>query len=433
MRVLLRYVLAFLIIVAVACALLYAAGLVPQAALKQHMLETMDQLNIEGVNPGVLYAGHPRSSLDNYSESRILLHSYYMDTKSSAVAVLTNPGWEPANFNKDTLFSEMRAAVASDASPNLTYTRYWMGFRAVVRPLLLLMNYMDARQLIQWTFLLLLGAVVLQLYRRTNSFWIALGFVFAMSQLNPIVISGCFQYSACFLVAMVGMLVALSTRFRLGSAQMLCFVLGAATQYFDFYTAPILTFGLPMLALLLRKQYDPADDFRLGKTSRLVMTAFAAWMAAYLAMWLAKLTLTAVLTGENAFIDAFERVRAWVFEPAAGGAGASMIPLALFYCAINLVDLVPLVLEGAMLIGYGIRILRIRPKRRVWREQLVYLLVALLPLLWIAAAAKPAYDHMYFQYRGLGVSLFAGILFLLGTAIPAGRYAAEADGKRAEP
>jgi hypothetical protein len=86
------------------------------------------------------------------------------------------------------------------------------------------------------------------------------------------------------------------------------------------------------------------------------------------------------------------------------------------------------VLEGAMLIGYGIRILHIRPKRRVWREQLVYLLVALLPLLWIAAAAKPAYDHMYFQYRGLGVTLFAGILFLLGTAFPAGRYAALADG-----
>lgn len=433
MRVLLRYVLAFLIIVAVACALLYAAGLVPQAALKQHMLETMDQLNTEGVNPGVLYAGHPRSSLDNYSESRILLHSYCMDTKSSAAAILLNPGWEPENFNKETLFSEMRAAVASDASPNLTYTRYWMGFRAIVRPLMLLMNYMDMRQLIQWTFLLLLGAVTLQLYRKTNSFWIALGFVFAISQLNPVVISGCFQFSACFIIALIGMLVSLTGRFRTYSAQMLCFILGAATQYFDFYTAPILTFGLPMLALLLRNQHDPADDFRLRKTTRLVFTAFAAWGAAYLAMWLAKLALTTAFTNENAFIEAFARLRAWVFEPASGGAGASMIPLALFYCAINLVDLVPLILEGALLIGYGIRVIRKRPQKRVWREQLVYLLVALLPLLWIAAAAKPAYDHMYFQYRGLGVTLYAGILFLLGTAFPSGRYAAFTDGKRSEP
>ena len=419
MRGILRYCITFFILLVIACVLLFAAGLVPQSALKQHMLETMSQLEIEGVNPGVLYDGHPRSSLDNYSESRILLHSYYMDTRSDASVIWSNPGWEPVNFEKDTLFSEMRSAVSSDASPNLIYSRYWMGFRAIVRPLLLLMNYMDLRQLIQWTFLLLMGAVTLQLYRRTNSLWIALGFVFTLSQLNPVVVSGCIQFSTCFLLAMVGMLIVLSSRFRLGSAQMLCFVLGAATQYFDFYTAPILTFGLPMLAVLLRNQYSPESDFRLRSTSRLVLTSFVAWMAAYLAMWLAKLALTAVFTSENAFIEAFARLSAWVFEPAAGGTVESMIPLALFYCAINLVDLVPLALEGVLLIGYGIRILRIRPQRRVWREQLVYLLVALLPLLWIAAAAKPAYDHMYFQYRGLGVTLFAGILFLLGTAFPA--------------
>lgn len=418
MRVFIRYIAAFLIILVAACALLYAAGLVPQTALKQHMLETMDQLALEGVNPGVLYAGHPRSSLDNYSESRILMHSYYMDTASSPAAILENPGWEPADFDKDTLFSDMRAAVQADASSNLTYTRYWMGFRAVVRPLMLIMNYMDMRQLIQWTFLLLFGAVTLQLYRRTKSFWISLGFVFAISQLNPVVISGCFQFSTCFLLALIGMLVSLTSRFRTYSAQMLFFVLGAATQYFDFYTAPILTFGLPMLALLLRNQYDPAGDFRLKKTARLVLTAFAAWLIAYLAMWLAKLAITAAVTNENAFAEAFDRVRAWLFEPSAGGEGAGLIPLALFYCAINLVDLVPLVLEGALLIGYAVYIVRKRPEKRVWREQLVYLLVALLPLIWIAATAKPSYDHMYFQYRGLGVTLYAGIVFLLGTAFP---------------
>lgn len=418
MRVFTRYLAAFLAILVVACALLYLAGLVPQSALKQHMLETMDQLVIEGVNPGVLYEGHPRSSLDNYSESRILMHSYYMDTAASPAAILENPGWEPENFDKETVFSEMRAAVASDTSANLDYSRYWMGFRAVIRPLMLLMNYMDMRQLIQWVLILLFAAVTLQLYRRTNSIWIALGFAFTMSQLNPVAITACFQFSTCFTIALIGMLLALTLRFKKCSGQMLFFVLGAATQYFDFYTAPILTFGLPMLALLLRKQYEPEADFRLRKTTRLVFTAFAAWLIAYVAMWIAKLALTAAFTGGGAFTEAFERLGAWMLEPAASGEGASLIPLALFYCAINLVDLVPLILEGALLIGFAIRVLVKRPGKRVWREQLVYLFVAMLPLLWIAAAAKPSYDHMYFQYRGLGVTLFAGILFLLGTAFP---------------
>lgn len=418
MRVIVRYTVVFLIILIVACAFLYAAGLIPQAALKQHMLETMDQLTLEGVNPGVLYAGHPRSSLDNYSESRILMQSYYMNTIPSAGSVFTNPGWEPENFAKETVFAEMRSAVQSDATSNLTYTRYWMGFRTVVRPLMLLMNYMDMRQLIQWTFFLLFGAVILLIYKKTGSFWIALGFVFTISQLNPVVISGCFQYSTCFIIAFIGMLISLTARFRKFSAPMLFFVLGAATQYFDFYTAPILTFGLPMLALLLRKQQDPESDFRFRSNARLLGAAFAAWMIAYLAMWLAKLALTSVFTSENAFQESFLRVSAWMFEPSENVSALKMIPLALFNCAINMVDLVPLAVELALLIAYLVRIVRRRPQKQVWAEQSIYLLVAALPVLWIMAAAKPAYNHMYFQYRGLGVTLFAGILFLLGTAFP---------------
>lgn len=418
MRIVTRYLAAFLIIVVVACALLFIAGLVPQTALKQHMLESMDQLVIEGVNPGVLFAGHPRSTLDNYSESRILVHSYYMDTTSSPAAILTNPGWAPADFKIESLFSNIRAAISSDTSANLTYMRYWMGFRAIVRPLMLLMNYMDMRQLILWSFIMLFGAVTLQLYRKTNSIWVSMGFVFAISQLNPIVIVSCFQYSTCFFLAMIGMLIALTNRFQSDSAQMLFFVLGAATQYFDFYTAPILTFGLPMLALLLRIQHDPIGEFRPERTIRLVLTAFVCWLVAYIAMWLAKLVLTTALTNENAFTEAFDRIKTWVFEPSLNDEVADLIPLALFYCAINLVDLVPLALEGVLLLGYVVYIIRKHPGRRIWRERFVYLLVALLPVLWIIVTAKPSYSHMYFQYRGLGVTLFAVIVFLLETAFP---------------
>ena len=418
MRLFLRYVLAMVLIIALAAAMLYAAGLVPQSALKQHMQESMDQLTLEGVNPGVLYAGHPRSTLDNYSEARILLHSYYMDTAASPEAALTNPGWEPSASTKETTLPQMKAAVESDASANLHYSRYWMGFRAVVRPLMLLMNLMDMRQLIQWAFLLLLGAASLLLYRKTSSFWIALGFVFVISQLNPVVIAGSFQFSACFFLAFAGMILALLPRRKSGSAAMLFFVLGAATQYFDFYTAPILTFGLPMLALLLRFQHTEHIDFRFRSTLRVVLACFAAWMIAYVAMWLAKLTLTSLLTGEPAFAEAFDKVRAWVIDPSPEGNGLRMIWLALFNCTINLADPAPLALEGILLLLFFLRVIRIRPEWRIWSEQAIYLFVALLPVLWIAAAAKPAYHHMYFQYRGLGVTMLGGFLFLFGVAFP---------------
>ncbi|MPN03222.1 hypothetical protein SDC9_150448 [bioreactor metagenome] len=291
-----------------------------------------------------------------------------------------------------------------------------MGFRAVVRPLMAVMNYMDMRQLIQWTFFLLVGAVTLQLYRKTHSFWIAMGFMFSISQLNPIAISACFQFSICFIIALIGMLLTLSLRFQRITEPMLFFILGTATQYFDFYTTPVLTFGLPILALLLRRQFEGQADFRFRVSLKRVLLCLAAWASAYTLMWLAKLSLTALLSGPLAFSDAFDRLSSWMAYTPGQESALSSIGNALFFTGLNLFDLVPAVLEGALIIAYLFTIARKKPPKEIWRENVIYLFVAFLPILWIIASAKPSYHHMYFQYRGLGVAMFGGILFLLNTA-----------------
>ena len=416
MKKALRYPLLFLAIVLLACLMLLVSGLVPQSALKEHMAQSLDQLALEGTSYGVLFSGHPRSTLDNYSEFRILTHSYYMDVTASPAAILSNPGWGPDDFDVKTLFGDARAAVLADAPSNLTYTRYWMGFRAVVRPLMAVMNYMDMRQLIQWYFVLLVGAVALQLFKKTSSFWIAMGFVFTISQLNPVAISACFQFSTCFIIAMSGMLLSLSLRFRRITEPMLFFILGAATQYFDFYTTPLLTFGLPMLALLLRRQFEDGADFRLRVSLKRMLLCLAAWASAYVLIWLAKLTLTALFADPNAFSDAFGRLTSWVTYAPGQESAVGTIGQALFYTGLNLFDIVPALLEGALIVAYLISILRAKPTKPVWRENAIYLLVAILPVVWIIATAKPSYHHMYFQYRGLGIAMFGGILFLLNTS-----------------
>lgn len=417
MRTLARYALVLLLLVLAGCLLLLLAGLVPQQAVQANLSASMDQLVLEGMSPGVLYDGHPRSTLDNFSEAHILLHSFYMDTRTDAAAILENPGYTlPGGADApEAQLPAYQTAIDASIPANATYVRYWMGFRAIVRPLLAIMNHMDARQLLLWSFLLLLGAIALQLYRRTGAFWLSLAFVFAMSQLNPIAITGCFQFSICFLIAFIGMLLALNLRFQRLPAPMLFFILGACTQYFDFYTAPLLTFGLPMLALLLRLQYRKEADPPLKLGVRLVLGCFAAWMSAYLLMWLSKLALTSALTPIDAFADAFDRVRLWLIEPAQDAASDASVPRALFYCAINMTDPLPLVLEGMLLLAYAVSLLVRRPPRAVFARNLPYLLVGLLPLLWIAATYAPSYHHAYFQYRILGVTMYAGLIYLINT------------------
>ncbi len=409
-----KYAALALAVALAACLLQYLAGLVPQEAVRAHLLQSMPQLKQEGLAPGVLYDGHPRSKLDNLSENYILTYSYYMDTRKDPASVLSNPGRQIQD-PYDELFLQTEQLAAEELPADTNYVRYCMGFRMYVRPLLSVMHYMDARQCIQWGFVLLFCAVIVALYRQTRSALVAIAFAAAVSQLNPIVVASCFQYSACFYIAFIGMLLvpcvsgAPGARF---TRPMLFFVIGMATQIFDFFTAPALTCGLPLVMLLLL----PDTAALSGKARwKLIGICALTWLLGYVGAWFGKMLLTTLFTPYNALYDGLSRLLFWM-KPDTGTGESGLIWKAMYWCTINIVDLVPLVCEAALIVLYAVTIIIRRPGRRVFVDNLPFLAVAALPYIWFAAAARPSYEQFYFQYRCLGVFLFSGLIFLLKTA-----------------
>ena len=405
-----KYVALLLAVSLCVLALEYLAGLVPQQRVRENLLASMDQLKSEGLAPGVLYDGHPRSKLDNLSENYILTYSYYMDTRSDPASILTNPGRQIQDPYGE-LFLQTEELLEQELDPDTNYVRYWLGFRLYVRPLMAVMNYMDARQCIQWGFFLLLGAVTILLYRQTKSPLLALAFPAAISQLNPLVAASCFQYSVCLYIAMLGMLCTPLVRGRRFTLPMLFTVIGLLTQVFDFYTAPVLTFGLPMIALLLNRDIVQRPSAARWK---LLLACLGGWLLGYIGGWLVKMLLTTLFTPYNGLSDGLTRLAYW-FRPE--GESDPLLPLkAVFYCFINIVDLVPLVVEAVLLLTYCVCLLRRRPGRGAIAGSLIYLAVAALPVLWFLVAARPSYEQFYFQYRSLGVFLLGGLVFLIKSA-----------------
>lgn len=408
----LRYLALFFAIAVLACSLEYLAGLVPQEAMRKNLLASMDQLKSEGLTPGILYDGHPRSKLDNMSENYILTYSYYMNTREEPLSFLTNPGRLIRDPHEE-LFAQTEELLEQQLPSDMNYARYFMGFRIYVRPLLAVMNYMDARQCIQWGFFLLLGAVMLMLYRRTGSAAFPMAFCFAISQMNPVAVSACFQYSICFYIAMIGMLLVPRTgkRFPL---PMLMLAIGMATLIFDFYTAPLLTFGLPMMTALLidGSESAPASSRTVW---RRVGVAAAAWAAGYFGAWLFKMLATTLLTDQNALESGFTRLLYWASAEEMSGT-PHLAMKAIFYNLINIVDIVPLLAEGGLLIVWLICFVRNPARKDAFLRNLPYLALAFLPFLWFAVAAAPSYGQAYFQYRSLVMFLFGGLIFLVRTA-----------------
>ena len=171
--------------------------------------------------------------------------------------------------------------------------------------------------------------------------------------------------------------------------------------------------GTEELALLLR-----ADGSNWSNRARwkLLGACLLGWFCGYVGAWLLKMLLTTLLTPYNALYDGLSRLAFWL-NPAGGGAAEPWLALkAIFYCCINVVDLVPLLVAALILLLYAVRLIRHGVQKERFSDSLIYLFIAALPFVWFAAAARPSYEQFYFQYRSLGMTLFSGMIFLLRTA-----------------
>jgi len=409
-----RYALLFVGLTAVFYLMLYLAGLLPQEKVFENFRRSAPQFSAEGAYPYILWEDDDSYRFDNWTDARILMHSLYLDTKADPASILTCPAWT-ATPTEDLesmlsqnpvpnllLLSEMDSVPAA----NSLYLRYCMGFRAVIRLLLTFVSYPEIRQIILWTVILLFTLVTGSLARKMGMFESALFAGFFLS-MNPIAVCSSPQYACCFVLAFMGTLAVLHLPAAQNDPSMLLFVLGACTQYFDFYTAPVLTFLLPLGIYLLMEQRQ-GRSLRIGEMLKHAGKGLLAWGTAYVFTWLVKLLLTDLLTGQAAWssgtgaflnrvgISGFSslvKTAATVLWALYRNLGLLLSPVsAIFFATVFLLWLVGLV--------------RSKNRKEVLAETLGYAVLALLPILWLAGSAAPAIHHAFFQYRTLGGSVF---------------------------
>lgn len=402
--------------VALGClALLYGSGLLPQDRIYENIQKSSVQFELEGEYPYVLDAWDVTFRLDAFSESLILNHSYFMDTRSSPVSILTNPAYRNGEHPVQCL---MEAARERDTRANSSRSRYWMGFRALVRPLLCLYPYQDIRSVISIAFFSLLFAAMLCLRREAGSL-MAMGLGLTALAMNPVVVSTSLQYSCCFLIALSGIIAVCLLKRKPMALNGLFLVLGQLTQYFDFYTTPLITWGLPFVALLaIRRAGEKPPSIAEGL--RLLLSSIGMWAGGYVGMWVLKMILTTCFTEENGFAV----IQSFLYYTGLGDAGEEQvfsIGDALFLCVKNVftnTNRMALLLCVIVLGGYHIA--RVRKEEALLADGgiWIYAVVACLPVLWIACSKQASGRHSYFQYRTLAASVFAAFAFMIQAVRP---------------
>lgn len=404
-----RYVITYILLVAFGLGLLFLCGLAPQDRVEKNYLLSLDELQPEWQNFNILRRNWGSYSLDSWTEIIILSLSTYMDVRSSPESVLKNSYPLEDNFT----FSDARTTVENHEKADVFYPRYWHGFRTYVRALLSVMDYGTMRTLMMWTFFLLMGLCTLMLGFQTRSAWPPMLFCAAILFINPVIVSALFQYSGCFIVAFIGVLFVPMLLKKPDRAPMLFMILGMTTQYIDFYTAPLVTFGLPMLCYLICVCYTK-PMVRAKEMLKTALTCAAIWFASYFFMWIAKLILSSIFTDLNPFKTAWEALATHIGVTKPEGSemlyNKGVVIIAAFK---HLFDWPMLYISAGIALVAIIVMAIFRTDKQDYQRALVMLAISMTPILWTLVATEPMFKGMHFQYRILAVTMLGGFYFWL--------------------
>lgn len=407
-----EYIAAFCMTVILALLLLIVSAFLPQYMIQEHVVESVDLVMQDLENPYV-FDKSKASQLDVFTDIMILRMSLTTNDRYLG-SVLTNPVYTYADLPVWEGSGETLARLAYDepADGVWYYARYWMGFRAVVRLALTFLNYAQIKRYLSFLFFSLFTATICSVSQNTNS---KIAFLFALSivLVRPHVMATSMQFTCCFFIAFAAMLLT-PWLHRHGKWEGIFFMeLGMLTMYFDFYTVPLVTLGFPLMYLCILKREED-----LAVSVRELFRNMAAWFLGYGLMWIAKLSLTSLLTSENALADgfgsffsrvgivknedlaefyslseAFEGIRKTVFSDELGAA---------------------VYLLGAGLI-LAIVLWKVRRRSisfQTFRNSAPYLFFAAMPIVWFVITRQPVAIHYFFQYRSIALTHWGAGVFL---------------------
>ena len=403
-----KYVLLFLGTVAVALLLLLLGACLPQSRIDNNVMQSASIMLSQGCYPNIS-DGSQTSQLDNFTDALMLMESK-ATTIRNPETILTNPLYTDGANPVVDLY---RYCVDSNMEPASFYVRYWMGFRGFLRLALVFLNYYQLKRYLALAFFGLFTAVICSLAKNAG---VRTAFFFAVSVIlvKPQIICASMQFSCCFLIAFAAMLLIPWLSRNRRYAGFFFMEVGMITMFLDFYSTPIITFGIPAVYLYFLQA-------KRGHTAKLkeILRNFLAWFAGYLLMWLSKLVLTSLLTEQDAVQNGLGSLLMWL------GAEGFKLSNGAYRPATALQQVVKALCQdrdGALFFGgllataLGLVLVNLLRQKLSWRELLrnwSLLLIALMPVIWFAVSSEPTTIHYWFQYRSVVVCFWAVFTYVL--------------------
>lgn len=410
-----RGALALTVAVLLALAMNAAAFLIDTPAMRQNAAQGTLMLEQEGAVPE-LVGGFKSAQLDNFSSVLILKTAAYTGPQTLLQKALGGYRADlPAQADQDEWEAFCVYGDGSDSpTGGLSYSRYWHGYTLPLRLLLCILNTANIQMLLLFSELALLCAVLAASAKRLPG--LTPGLFAACFLLMPLAAGVCLQFAPVTLLMLAACLLVLLAEAQI--ARMITLpaffaLIGLATNYFDLLTFPLITLGFPLaLSLALGQK----QGLSLGALLRRLVGCGLAWGLGYAGMWTLKWLLVAAAFGTEHLMGIFTQAALRVSSSSNGetfsrlGALAKNIDVIFAKPAYLLILLLAAIASLSHMAHAGLILRRAGERLCPDARAAVFFLLMLVPIAWYLVMANHSYDHAFFTYRNLTVSVLSGCI-----------------------
>lgn len=393
------------------------SALAPREGMRGNVEESLATLQAEGVYPSA-WGGDAQWRSDNYTTTLML--NMAISTASGDVrgTFLGNHAEDSGEDQIANLASELNGTSQETTS----YARYWHGWLLVIRPLLLVLNLMQIRQVLFFVVTALLAALCCLLYRASRSMVAAMAPAVSFAAIAYPVVCFSPSFSFSFIIALVSSCAVCLDALRGGPLfppgdrglvrlPIFFYVVGALTVYFDFFDNPIVSLGFPLATYV----FVHRDSLSLRKTVTTVLFAGAFWCAGYVTLWVAKWAITSLVFSQNVFAEAIGQAEFRTSSQGIGGADFTRMDV----LSLNFGLMFPAWLAKTMVALLGVCCVALVVLFRAdkvckppFTALIALAVLALVPYLWYLVIANHSYIHSWFTWRNQSVTLLCLILAL---------------------
>ena len=303
----------FLIMIVLFFSLTVLTYLLPKDKIKHNAAFAVTNFNAEKASYAkyspffeVDGALHDSVKLDNYTDTLILGVAVANIDENLNIfeKAIYNFKYKEASVGAEKryeqIFTENRKADAE-------YIRYWFGNLTVIKPLLVFLSYQSIRYLNMLLIFTLLFFAVYLIAKKINIKY-ALAYFISMLLCQIFIIPMSLQFTPVFLITLISSIVILLLYKKKYFNKLLPYMfllIGGLTAFFDLLTVPLLTFGFPMiLVMLLRNKYEKCT---FKENLLLLIKLGAIWCVSYGMTYLAKWIIASIILGQNEIANAWEQ------------------------------------------------------------------------------------------------------------------------------